>query len=180
MKDIDLLNLQVYLSMVRWNSEHGANMDIKIVRDKSTPEGTPGKLDTGMGFQCDTLELQWADNQRGISCIKPAPGDAPETYKASIWHSPTLGHDVVRLEDKYGRQDCLIHNGNFAGEGTGEITQVHGCTEVGRGYGQITRPADGAVTQFGILHSVVTLEALIAHIREQVGDAPFTVTYSWS
>ena len=38
-------------------------MDIKIVRGKSTPEGTPGKLDTGMGFTCDTFELPWDDNQ---------------------------------------------------------------------------------------------------------------------
>jgi hypothetical protein len=154
-------------------------MDIKIVRGKSTPEGTPGKLDTGEGFTCDTLELQWADNQRGISCIKPAPGDAPETYNATIWYSPTLGRDVVRLEDKHGRFDCLLHNGNFASEVPGEITQVHGCTEVGRGYGQIKKPVDGSVTQFGILNSVVTLTELITHIRGQIGDATFTVTYSW-
>lgn len=155
-------------------------MDIQIVRGKSTPEGTPGELTTNAGFSCQTLELQWADNQRGISCIKPAPGDSPETYNATIWYSPTLNREVVRLEDKYGRQDCLLHNGNWAGEGTGEVTQVHGCTEVGQGYGQIKRPVDGNVTQFGILHSVATLEALIAHIKEQVGDVPFTVTYSWS
>lgn len=154
-------------------------MDIKIIRGKSAPEGTPGKLDTGEGFTCDTLELQWADNQRGISCIKPAPGDQPETYNATIWYSPTLQRDVVRLEDKYGRHDCLLHNGNFASMVPGEITNIHGCTETGRGYGQIKKPHGGEVTQFGILHSIATLEALIAHIREQVGDQPFTVTYNW-
>lgn len=155
-------------------------MDIKIVRGKSTPEGTTGELTTDAGFSCQTLELQWADNQRGISCIKPAPGDAPETYNATIWYSPTLERDVVRLEDKYGRFDCLLHNGTWAGERPGEITQVHGCTEVGRGYGQITRPVDGNITQFGIMHSKETIDALVAHIKEQVGDKPFTVTYSWS
>lgn len=152
-------------------------MDIRIARGKSSPEGTLGKLDTGMGFTCDTLELQWADNQRGISCIKPAPGDAPETYKAAIWYSPTLGRDVVRLEDKYGRKNCLLHNGNFAGMGAGEITQVHGCTEVGRGYAKIKRPVDGNVTQFGILHSQDTIDALVTHIKAKVGANPFTVTY---
>ena len=115
----------------------------------------------------------------GISCIKPAPGGDPETYSASLWYSPTLGRTVVRLEDKYGRSNCLLHNGNWAGEGAGEVTQVHGCTEVGQGYGQIKRPVDGNVTQFGILHSAETIDALVAHIKDQVGDQLFTVTYSW-
>lgn len=149
-------------------------MDIKIVRQKSAPEGTPGSLDTGEGFICDTLELPWADNKTGISCI------VPRTRKAWLWFSPHLNREVIRLEDTDGRYDCLLHNGNWAGEGAGEVTQVHGCTEVGRGYGQIKRPVDGNVTQFGILNSVVTLEALISHIKATVGDAPFTVTHSWA
>lgn len=148
-------------------------MDILIERNKSTPEGTPGHLDTGQGFDCDTLELQWANNKRGISCI------LPDTYNAWIWYSPTLGREVVRLEDKNGRFDCLLHNGNFASQVPGQITQIHGCTEVGRGYAQIKTPQQGYITQFGILHSIKTLESLIAHIKEKVGAGPFTVTYKW-
>ena len=178
-RDADALRADLQGAELKWEVEHGGHMDIQIVRDASAPHGTVGKLDTGMGFICDTLELQWADNRRGVSCIKPAPGEAPETYSAVIWYSPTFKRDVVRLEDKHGRFDCLLHNGNFASMVPGEITQIHGCTEIGRGYGQIKRPHDGEVTQFGILHSVATLEALIAHIKEQVGDTPFTVTYSW-
>ena len=182
MRDNDYIYNLIAVSMREWFRTHRKPMmDIKIVRDLSrmTLEGTPGKLDTGTGFTCDTLELHWADNQRGISCITPAPDGTSETYNATIWHSPTLNRDVVRLEDKYGRQDCLLHNGNWAGEGPNEVTQVHGCTEVGRGYGQIKRPVDGNVTQFGIMNSVVTLEALIAHIKENADDQPFTVSYSW-
>lgn len=154
-------------------------MDIQVVRStsKTSPDGTPGQLDSGEGFTCDTLELQWNDNERGTSCIKPAPNDEPETYTASIWHSDNLGRDVVRLENKYGRFDCLLHNATWAGEATGETTQIHGCTAVGKGYAKVTRP-DG-VAQFGILHSKNTIDALVAHIKEQVGDAQFTVTYSW-
>lgn len=124
-----------------------------------------------MGFQCDTLELMWKDNSPGISCILPA------TYAASLWFSPTLNRTVVRLEDKYGRKDCLLHNGNWAGEGEGDITQVHGCTEVGDGYSQIQRP-DGNL-QFGILHSAPTIDALVTHIQANLGEDPLTVTYSW-
>ena len=157
-------------------------MDIQIVRSKSrmTAEGTPGSLDSGMGFTCDTLELEWNNNAPDTSCIMPAPEDPPETYNASIVMSPHLGREVIRLEDKNGRTGIEIHNGNFAGEAPGDISQVLGCTEVGKGYGQITRPVDGAVTQFGIMNSVVTLTALIEHIKANVPDNAFTVTYSWA
>ncbi len=157
----------------------GVVMDIQVVRSKSktSAEGTPGKGDSGAGFLFDTLELQWADNQRGISCIKPAPDGDPETYAGTIWYSPNLGREVVRLENKYGRFDCLLHNATWAGEAVGDKTQIHGCTAVGHGYAQVTRP-DG-VAQFGILHSKDTLAELIAHIKEQVGWGKFTVTYSW-
>ena len=147
-------------------------MDIMIVRGKSTEEGTPGKLDSGAGFICDTLELEWQNNKTGMSCI------ISDTYHASVWFSPHLNRKVIRLEDKHGRKDCLLHNMNFAGEGTGEITQVHGCTGVGEGFGYITRP-DGGGTQWGIENSGSTLASLIAHIEERAGNAMFTVTYSW-
>ena len=150
------------------------DINLNVVRGKSTPEGTPGKQTSDAGFSCDTLELQWANNRRGISCI------LADTYTATIWYSPTLGHEVLRLEDKHGRFDCLEHNGNFAGEAHGEVTQVHGCTEVGRGYGQIKRPGDGQVTQYGILHSVATLAELIQHVKDTIGeDGKISITYSW-
>jgi len=147
-------------------------MDIKIIRSSSTVDGTPGTLDTGEGFTCDTLELQWANNQSGISCI------LPDTYSASIWYSPTLDKNVVRLEDKHGRSNCLIHNGNWAGEGKGEVTQIHGCTEVGYGYGKLVNT--NGIPQFAILSSVKALDALTEHIQSKVGTSPFTVTYSWT
>lgn len=145
---------------------------LTILRGASAPEGTPGKLVSSAGFTCDTQELQWANNKRGISCIMP------DTYDACLWFSPMLKRMVVRLEDKHGRHDCLIHNGNWAGEGEGEITQIHGCTEVGHGFGDIKRP-DG-VMQHGILNSGNTLNMLIEHIISQVGqNGHFNVTYAW-
>jgi len=158
------------------------NFSINIVRSKSrmTPEGTPGTLNTSADtpFTCDTLELQWADNQPGVSCIKPDPDGGSEAYNAYLWYSPTLGRTVVRLEDKYGRTNCLLHNGNWAGEGEGDITQVHGCTELGQGYAKIQRP-DGNM-QFGILNSGKTVDALVSHITNNIElGASFLVTYSW-
>jgi len=148
-----------------------------VRRGKPTEYGTPGRMVTEAGFACDTLELPWKDNQRGISCIKA------DSYNAWPWQSPSMGRMVIRLEDKNGRKDCLIHNGNFAGDQTidedhdgqpDNFTQVHGCTEVGQGYGNIARP-DGKGRQFGVLSSKDTLALLIAHM----GPGPHTVIYVW-
>ncbi len=153
-------------------------MKVTITRGKSTPDGTPGRLVTELGFSCDTLELPWLDNQRGISCIISG------TYEGWIWQSPTMGRAVIRLEDKHGRRDVLIHNGNFAGDQTidedrdGEpdkFTQIHGCTEVGMGYGIINRP-DGKGSQWGVLSSKPTLAKLVAHL----GPGKHQFTYLWA
>lgn len=144
-------------------------MRVAIVRGKSTDTGTPGTLLTEKGFTCDTLELPWRNNKTGISCI------VADTYSAELWQSPHFGFTVVRLEDKHGRKDCLIHNGNFAGDvARGEKTQVHGCTEVGRGFGDIGR-GDG-VSQRGIMNSKAMLFALVAHL----GEGPHEITYQWA
>lgn len=151
-------------------------MRVYIRRSVSMPHGTPGRLVTEGGFACDTLELPWKDNQRGISCIKP------DAYLGWIWQSPSMGRAVIRLEDKHGRKDVLIHNGNFAGDtsidanGDGVpdlVTQIHGCTEVGMGYGMVARK-DGKM-QFGILSSKDTLARLVAHL----GPGTHEFIYSW-
>lgn len=152
-------------------------MNIIIRRRASMPDGTPGRLVSDNGFACDTLELPWEDNQRGISCINA------DSYNAWPWQSPSMGRTVIRLEDKNGRKDCLIHNGNFAGDQTidedhdgkpDKFTQIHGCIEVGQGYGNIPRP-DGEGRQFGVLSSKDTLARLVAHM----GPGPHTVIIQW-
>jgi hypothetical protein len=146
-------------------------MDIFIDRGKSEDTGTPGRLTIRQHeFNCDTLELPWRDNEKGKSCI------IADTYNAEVWFSPHLGRRVLRLEDKHDREDCLLHNGNFAGDADlGMETQVHGCTLTGSGYADIER-GDGGGMQHGIQHSVAMLETLLTAI----GDGPHTVTYRWN
>jgi len=153
-------------------------MIVTVRRGLSLPWGTPGKLITAEGFVCDTLELPWRDNRRGESCIKS------DQYNGWLWESPTFKRPVVRLENKHGRQDCLIHNGNFAGDtlldidGDGHggdlVTQVHGCTLVGTGYGDIQNKA--GEMQRGILHSKDTLAELVEHL----GPGTHTFIYLWN
>lgn len=143
-----------------------------IVRSKSTIEGTHGQITSSAGFACDALELPWNDNRKGVSCIMP------DTYRAWLWYSPTLTRMVIRLEDKHGRGDCLLHNANFAGVGEGDYTEIHGCTAVGSGYGELQN-RNGHM-QNAILNSGNTLDKLIAHIKEHVPcDETFEVIYSW-
>lgn len=147
-----------------------------IRRKKGQDWGTPGTLRSDRGFVCDTLELPWKNNQRGVSCI------IADTYMGWLWQSPTMGRTVVRLEDKHGRRDCLIHNGNWAGDtsiddnldGVADyITQINGCTLVGMGYAMIERK-DGAL-QMGILSSKPMLAKLVEHL----GPGHHTFTYVW-
>lgn len=152
-------------------------MKVKVLRSRSLIHGTPGRLTTENGFSCDTLELPWEDNKRGISCIKAG------IYKGWLWESPTMHRTVVRLEDKNGRKDCLLHNANFAGDQTidvdydgvpDEFTQIHGCTAVGMGYGLVSRP-DTKAMQMGILSSKDTLARLVAHL----GPGTHEFEYAW-
>lgn len=156
-----------------------------VVRQRSHPDGTgtPGAMQLENGFAADTLELGWHNNERGRSCT------APGVDRGHVWYSSTLKRLVVRFTDRNGRHDCLIHNGNWAGdEELGEVTQVHGCTEVGRGYGNVQRK-DGQM-QWGITHSVPTLEALIESLKCDASEADTVidgqgyhdveVTYSWA
>lgn len=158
-------------------------MKATVFRSFQEDWGTPGYLVLETGWKCDTLELQWRDNKKGVSCIKP------DTYSAVVWKSPTLGskadnknteldetHMVYRLEDKHGRGDVLIHNGNFAGDvEKGLLTQIHGCTLVGKGFTELER-TDGVKTrQMGIVESVKTLLELM----KQTGGAPLDVEYRY-
>lgn len=162
-----------------------------VVRETSRDEGTPGKMALENGFISDTLELEWDGNKRGTSCTKAG------VYRGRVWRSKHLKYPgtetyrlVIRYADQNGRQDCLVHNANWAGEGAGEITQLHGCTSVGKGYGDIKRPDDRV--QWGIENSGATLDKLIASLErpgeEHIEDAEgfvsgyddVEITYKWA
>lgn len=173
------------------------NGTVKRSLKDATKFGTPGRMVLENGFSSDTQELPPHNNERGTSCVLPMPGGEPETYHGRVWWSPTLKRLVIRYDDKNGRFDCLVHNGNFAADavdldndGVPEVTQVHGCTEVGHGYGDILRK-DGK-SQYGIKFSGATLAGLIESLKipdatdfslDEQGFArgynEVSITYSW-
>lgn len=151
-----------------------------VIREASTPLGTPGRMTLENGFECDTLELPWHNNERGKSCIKA------DTYRGWAWYSPTFKRMVIRFEDKHGRKDVLIHNANFAaeerdvdGDGDQEVTQLHGCTAVGRGFGEIQDRAGDM--QWGIKNSSNTLLELLNSLDNgRGGFEEVEITYKWA
>lgn len=163
-----------------------------VTRERSRPDGTgtPGRMSLDNGFSRDSLELGWHDNERGRSCT------APGVDRGRVWFSPALKRLVILFEDRNGRKQCEIHNGNFAaeerdldGDGVAEKTNVHGCTLVGTGYGPVQR-SDGRM-QWGIRNSVPALTSLIEslafdddHTLDANGFAagynPVEITYRWA
>jgi hypothetical protein len=155
----------------------------EVIRQSPRPDGTgtPGSLRLENGFQCDTLELVWHANERGRSCT------AAGVDRGKVMYSPHLKRLVVHYEDRNGRQDCEIHNGNFAGdEALDEVTNVHGCTVVGHGYGDVVR-SDGK-RQWGVKVSGATLAGLIESLMSPDGETEIDgqryhdveITYRWA
>jgi len=96
------------------------------------PKYTRGKLTTSSGFECDTLELPWRDNERNVSCI-------PEgVYVVVPRHSPKYGNHL-HVTGVNGRSLILIHWGNYAASANPRTgtPDIRGCILVGYGYADL-------------------------------------------
>jgi len=104
--------------------------------------GTQGEL----LFHCQTLELTYKNNQRKISCVKSG------TYQVIPNLSFKHGRSF-RLLNVIGRDNILIHKGNFN-------TQTHGCILIGNGWSDLNK--DG---QLDLLNSKITMDTLLAILK---------------
>lgn len=68
-------------------------------------------------FSCKTLELEWRNNERQVSCIPSG------SYKVTKEKHPKFGA-CFRLHKVSGRSGILIHVGNYR-------KQIKGCILVG-------------------------------------------------
>ena len=123
-----------------------------ILKSFSTPTATVGYMYYGGLFECFTLELPWLDNARGISCI-PAG-----TYECKKHRSPSKG-DCISVMDVRGRDNILIHAGNFT-------RNTEGCILVGKmitdlnadGIPDVSNSKDTLTKLLNTLPSTFTLE----------------------
>lgn len=98
-------------------------MDLTLIRELSTPDGTFGTIWLDGKELCKTCELPWGDNLPRESCI-PVGG-------YTCIHHDSLHHpNTWELLDVPGRSDILIHNGNT-------IADSNGCILVGSAFGTV-------------------------------------------
>ncbi len=92
----------------------------KLIRVAYIPDGTFGVLFDGDIPFCLTLEREWKDNKRNISCIPVG------IYTCKRIDSPKFGDtfQVLRVPD---RSDILFHKGNIEDDS-------HGCIIIGEQY----------------------------------------------
>jgi hypothetical protein len=128
-----------------------------IRREKSTDAGTFGSLTIDM-FQDKkfiTLELPDLGNTIGRSCIPRGSYNVIENTGAK---------GGFRLLDVKGRQDILIHTGNFAGDASkGYASDVEGCILVGLERGELQN-GKGRM-QAAVLKSRAAMDTLKSLLR---------------
>ena len=124
---------------------------VNLCRMKRGDQGTRGILFAD-SFNCQTLELPWRDNRRGMSCI-PA-GE----YKVRIRISPKYGQ-VYHIKEVPKRSYILIHSGNIAGDTQmGYRTNVSGCILLGTYRGLL-------LNQWAVLNSRVAIRKFMTHME---------------
>lgn len=133
---------------------------VRLDRDPSEESGTFGVLTAGM-FRCYTLELEWKDNAQNISCIPTG------VYQCKIVQSPKFGA-VYQVMDVPGRENILIHKGNFGGTAPLK-SDIQGCILLGNAIGEIGG-------QRALLSS---RDAFNRFMAEMEGEA-FNLHISWS
>ena len=95
----------------------------KLIRVAYIPDGTFGVLfDDDTPF-CLTLEREWKDNKRNISCIPTG------WYICKRIVSPKFG-DTFKIESVLNRSQILFHKGNIEDDS-------HGCIILGEEYGRL-------------------------------------------
>jgi hypothetical protein len=117
-------------------------MEFTLKRILFTDDGVLGVLVCNNEPVCLTLEQEWKNNAKGISCI-------PEgSYLCQLGDHPKHGRTYEVL-DVPGRSAILIHSGNTEAD-------TQGCILVGKEYGKIDAiDPDKGVTekQLAVLNS---------------------------
>lgn len=122
---------------------------IKITRIHQDNTRTLGILelfkDGELLFECKTLELPWKDNQRSKSRI-------PNGYYSAIKHMAPEKGKSVWIQNVIGREEILIHIGNF-------IYDTRGCILLGTKFMHMN--ADGGLDLFDSAVAMNTLYDLL-------------------
>ena len=109
------------MALKKPTEDRGVNL--LILRDTFTDESTIGELFLDGERFCDTLELPYRDNQRGISCIPIGEYGVRFRYPRE---SGSRDYLHLLVKDVPNRDYILLHRGNSAKD-------TRGCILVGQG-----------------------------------------------
>lgn len=128
-------------------------MYLQLIREFDNGNQTTGKLtlfDSNGNplLKFDTLELSYKNNERRISCIKTG------IYIVSRKTSFSKGQ-CFALHNVLGRDNILIHRGNFNAD-------TKGCILIGHGYKDINFDED-----LDVLNSRLAMKQLLNTLRSQ-------------
>ena len=148
-------------------------MKLKLIRHQSSDEGTFGVIVSTADRTCwHTAELPWRGNERGKSCI---PIGSYETE----WITRENGGKAVWLPHVPGRDEILVHAGNWAGdEDKGFRSDSDGCILIGRRIDLLQwKQSDSGDTrlQRGTLDSAATLDLF----HDYTAGKPFLLDIVW-
>ena len=126
-------------------------MNGQLVRFSTGEHGTFGNLTIDNGFKCVTAELPWHDNQNNISRIPVGK------YECEVRLSWRFRQYLYEIKNVPGRQNVLIHRGNYAGDvGKGFRSDVEGCVLLGEEMALLT-PEGFFRPQMAVLNSKETV-----------------------
>ena len=129
-------------------------MELSLLRDSTSNEGTTGRLSLAGVFQCFTLELYLGDY--GVGCAIP-----PGRYPVTMAFSPHFQMMLAHVNNVPGRTDILIHDGNTEKD-------TEGCILVG-----LERISPGEVAESNLAR--LALQSKIATARANGIDVWLTV-----
>ena len=109
------------VALNKLTEDRGVNL--LILRDTFTDESTLGELFLNGERFCDTLELPYRDNQRGVSCIPIGEYSVRFRYPRE---SGSRDYLHLLVKDVPNRDYILFHRGNSAKD-------TRGCILVGQG-----------------------------------------------
>jgi hypothetical protein len=149
---------------------------INAFRNSTAVDGTPGRwINPVTGNWWDSIELEWLNNQEGLSCIPEGEylvQMQPHPLHGSLGAlvgMPGMCYEIMNVP---GRTAILVHIANWAGqENSGEKTDLLGCVGLGKGLAKMIPPGY-KVPQEEVVMSTVAIE----QFYKEMGGKPFRVS----
>lgn len=146
---------------------------INAVRKTTAVDGTLGVWTNPVtGHWWDSIELEWLNNQSGVSCIPD--GDylvkmMPHPKHADLGNLVGMPGLCYEIMDVLGRVAILVHIANWAGqESAGEKADLLGCVGLGKGLTKAIPPGYKAPQE-----EVTGSRIAIQEFYKEMGGKPF-------